>query len=635
MAVKKSSKLDISIPKIAEDKLELLKKEFPEIFTEGKIDVVKLKQTLGDFTDDSPERYLFSWAGRKDCIRLLQTPTQMTLTPDEKDSVDYSDSENLIIEGDNLEVLKLLYKSYFGKVKMIYIDPPYNTGNDFVYSDDFRDTKNAYLKQTGQMDENGNLQTTKADRNGHIHSSWLSMIYPRLFVARQLLRDDGVIFVSIDDNEVHNLRIVMNEIFGGENFIGQFVWKRRSGANDAKMNVSTDHEYVLAFMKNSSNYLIGLKKDFSNYKNPDNDSRGDWTTGDLTCNKTKSERPNLFYDITNPETNLNYECNPNRVWRFKKETMQELINAKKVIFPKNKNGTPMQKRFLTDVKSDYKPASTWIETNSGEHLSDDEVSQMNAPLNAVATKELRGLFEQTIMNYPKSYRLMQQFIEISTSDSDVVMDFFAGSGTTAQAVLEQNKEDNGNRKFILVQLPEPTPENSEARKSGYKTIADICKERVRRVIKKIKEEQKQEKLSEKQNLDLGFKVFKLKESNFKAWEGVKTKDPKEYIAQMQLFKDPIKPKTKTQDILWEVAIKEGYPFTVEINKIKDVKDNTVYKVEDKTKNQFFYICLDNKIVLNNLKPLNLKKENLFIARDIALNDEQQANLALQCNLKTL
>ena len=320
-------------PSITEEQLANLRALLPHVFTEGKIDFEKLHAALGDFSDENPERYSFSWAGKRDAIRILQTPSRATLVPACKESVDFDKTQNIFIEGDNLEVLKLLYKPYFGQVKMIYIDPPYNTGNDFVYPDNFADPLDTYLKLTGQKDSEGNLLTSNAETGGRYHSAWLSMMYPRLFLARQLLTEDGVIFISIDDNEVDNLRLLMNEIFGEENFVASFVWKRRASSALAEKLVSVDHEYVICFQKGSFKSFVGRRKDYSAYRNPDNDPNGPWTLGDLTVGMTKEQRPNQYYDLKDPKTGVKYPANPNRVWAFIPESMSKEIAAGRILFP--------------------------------------------------------------------------------------------------------------------------------------------------------------------------------------------------------------------------------------------------------------------------------------------------------------
>lgn len=619
---------------LMKEKIQQLKKLVPEAFSEGKIDFDKLKQTLGEEVNGKEEKYSFNWAGRKDCFRTIKTTAKGTLIPSKEESVNWDTTENLFIEGDNLEVLKLLQKSYFGQIKMIYIDPPYNTGKDFVYKDNFKNSIQSYLEQTGQSNGDGVKLTTNPETNGRFHSDWITMMYPRLFIARNLLAEEGIIFISIDDNEVHNLRMIMNEIFGDECFLATFVWKRRSGANDAQRNVSTDHEYILCYTKDADVGFRGVKKGYENYKNPDNDPRGVWTSGDLTCNKTKFERPNLYYSITDPKTKQTYEGNPNRVWRFSKDKMQQMIDDNKVLFPKNKDGVPMQKRFQSDVKSDFKPISTWIETTTKSKKEFEQEKKeysleiMQTGLNAQATKELRALFGKQVFNYPKSASFIKQLIQQATEEEDIVMDFFAGTATTAQATLEQNLIDEKNRTFICVQLPEKV-EDAEVSKE-YNTLCDIGKERIRRVIKKLEKENKGKLI--KKDTDLGFKVFKLKKSNYKIWETYEGKDKKELAKQMELFKSPLVSGYNDLDVIYECVIKEGFSLNAEIKKTP-VKSNKVYQASDGELS--FYICLDQEIKDKTLDELGLNKSDVFICLDEALNDSMKTNLAVQCNLKTI
>ncbi|MFW6030077.1 MAG: site-specific DNA-methyltransferase [Halanaerobiales bacterium] len=578
---------------IVADRMENLKKLFPEVFTEGKIDFNKLRLMLGDNISGEDERYSFNWAGKKEAIQNIQKPSVGTLIPAKEESIEFDQTDNIFIEGDNLEVLKLLQKSYANSIKMIYIDPPYNTGNDFVYKDNYKDNIQNYLEKTGQIDSEGNKLTTNTNANGRFHSDWLSMIYPRLFLAKNLLKEDGAIFISIEDNEVNNLMNIMNEIFGEENFIATFVWKRRSGANDAKNFVSMDHEYVLVYGNREFTQFNGILKDFSNYTNPDNDPRGPWAKDNLMCGKNSKERPNLYYPITDPKTGITYECNPNAVWRFEKEKMERFINEGKIIFPEDGNGNPMYKRHVEEIRSDRKPVSTWIDASTVDinDLAADQfengVSVMQSPLNSYGTKELLRIFNRSVINYPKPSVLIKEFINQATSDGDIILDFFAGSATTAQAVLELNEEEDKNRKFIMVQLPEPF-DNVEELDDGTQlnTIADVAKERIRRVINGYGDDP--------QPMDAGFKVFKLTKSNYKMWKTLDTAETsiEDLKKQMRLFQDSLVSDYNIKDVIYEVIIKEGYSLNSKIKK-NTVGSNTIYKVEDN--DAYFYISLDEKL----------------------------------------
>ncbi len=599
---------------LTEEKLNKLKKIIPEAFTEKMIDWEKLKVSLGENIEFKNERYVLNWAGKSDAFRVLQSPTTATLVPDKDESVNFDTTENIFIEGENLEVLKVLQKSYFGKIKMIYIDPPYNTGNDnFIYPDKFSETKEEYLSRIGDKDETGYLTREglfhkNSKDSGHYHSNWLSMMYPRLFLARNLLRDDGVIFISIDDNEVHNLRLLMNEVFGEENFVAVLVWRRRASSAFADNNVSTDHEYVVCFQKGNFSEYVGKKKNFKSYKNPDNDPRGDWVPGDLTVGMNASMRPNQAYDLTNPKTGKTYSYNPNRVWAYIPSSMQKLIEENRIVFPEDISQRPMMKRFKNDLKDTNNPFSSLMN---------------DVGLNTEATKQIQNIMDRNIFEYSKPLSLNKTVIEqITSSDSDIVLDFFAGSATFAHAVLDCNKNDGRNRKFILVQLPEKCNENSEAFKAGYKTIAEIGKERIRRVIKKIKKEQ-EGKLDLDGNAskqDLGFKVFKLQNSNFKIWR-TKIENKEQLIEQLQQHLEPLDKNAKTEDVLYELLLKSGVPLTAKIEQ----KDG-------------FYLINDNEIVLilekvdkKIIKTVIVIKPQKVITIDRLFNnnDKLKTNTALQ------
>jgi len=559
---------------IREDNFQKLKELFPDVFSENKLDWEKLKATFSEDINFANERYVLNWAGKGDAFKTLQIPTTATLRPQPKESVNFDTTESVFIEGENLEVLKVLQKSYYGKIKCIIIDPPYNTGNDsFIYPDSFKENKADYEKRIGDKDEEGYLMKEGLFRknskdSGHFHSNWLSMMYPRLFLAKNLLKDDGVIFVHIDDNEVHNLRLLMNEIFGEENFIGEFVWKRRASSALAEKLVSSDHEYVICYQKNALKSFNGIQKDYSSYKNPDNDPRGDWTLGDLTVGMTKDQRPNQYYDLLDPKSSKVYKANPDRVWAYIKDSMDKMIAEDKIYFPSDISKRPMVKRFKSNLKSEVNPLSTWLD---------------NVGMNSEATREIREIFNATLFNYSKPLSLIKTLVFQTTADNDIVLDFFAGSATTAQAVLELNKEDGGNRKFILVQLPELTKETTEAYKAGYKTIADISKERIRRVINKLRIENEELKIKQDgefgfKNHDnqtnlinyssangLGFKVFKLSSSNFNIWRGDEITE-ENLAQQLEVFTNPVSEGSEEENMLYELMIKAGYQLTDKIEK---------------------------------------------------------------------
>lgn len=555
---------------IQQTQLEKLKELFPEAISEGKVDWEKLKATLGEDITFSNERYVLNWAGKSDAFKVLQSPTTATLTPAKEESVNFDDTGHIFIEGENLEVLKVLQKSYYGKVKMIYIDPPYNTGNDhFIYPDRFSESKEEYLKRVGEKDEEGYLTREGMYRknsrdSGHYHSNWLNMMYPRLFLARNLLKDDGVIFISIDDNEVHNLRLLMNEIFGEENFVEEIIWQRTFATkNDAKY-LSSEHEYILLYAKNieavTVHALDRTEKQNNRYSNPDDDHRGPWTSTDLL---RMEHRDNSVYTITSP-SGKKWTPQSGTSWRHPENEMKELIANNEVYFGKDGTAKPRRKRFLKDVKQGIVAQTIWKHQDVG-HTQE-------------AKQQLNKLFAGApTFDTPKPVRLINQMLKITSKpdDNDIILDFFGGSGTLAESVLESNKDEAGNRQFICVQLPEECEEKSDAHKSGYKTIADIAKERIRRVIKKIENKQeakKKEKTGkldfgdekEVPKLDLGFKVFKLHSSNFKIWRGNKLENGEQLEKQLDAFTDPTKEGSEEENMLYELLLKSGFDLNSKI-----------------------------------------------------------------------
>lgn len=635
-------KVEITSGNINAEQIKQLKAIFPEVFTEGEIDFAKLQATLGKIIDDRPERYSFTWAGKREAIQVLQASSRGTLKPERSESVDFDSTQNLFIEGDNLEVLKLLRKSYAGQVKMIYIDPPYNTGNDFIYPDNYTDALDNYLELTGQKDSEGNLQTSNPETSGRYHSAWLSMMYPRLFLARQLLRDDGVIFVSIDDHEVHNLRLLMNEIFGEENLLGNIAnINNPKGRSDDKF-IATAHEYLLVYAKNKNyTYWNGFEPDekvLVRYNKED--EKGKFREIDLR--KTgdedlKEDRPEMFYYfyynsdnediiITKEKQDLeNYhEIIPVREdgklgrWRWGFDTAKDnFIKLKCRYMPNRKIWGIFEKDYLDD-RSLLKPPSAWTYTNVNSERGTEQFTSLG--------------FEKEIFSKPKPIGLIHRALTLATSQNDLVLDFFAGSATTAQAVLDLNHEDGGNRKFILVQLPEKTGN------PDYPTIADISKERIRRSIQKIQDSENGKLPLQNRETpeDLGFKVFKLSKSNYRQWQELPTDIEKEqYIEQLELFSDPLIDSWQSENVIYEVILKEGYSLTSRIEKITEIASANILKVTDEDKGQHFYISLDHQFHFETARQLKLTKDDLLICRDMAIDDTTAANLMLQCRLKTI
>src|SRR5690625_1305797 len=599
-------KLDLRSMDITDEKKKQLKQLFHEVFREDKVYFDHLKRVLGEWVDPGKDRFGLQWPGKAECMKTIQQPSIATLRPDREESVNFDETENLFIEGDNLEVLKLLQKSYFGKVKMIYIDPPYNTGNEFIYPDNYTESLDTYLKYTGQKDEEGNWQSTNKDTEGRFHSKWLNMMYPRLFLAKNLLKDDGIIFISIDDHEISNIRKVCDEIFGEENFISQFIWKRRQNVDSrSKTGASVDHEYAVCYRKTDLGKIRGAEKDLDKYSNPDDDPRGDWMSADMTGLATKDQRPNLHYELTDPESGITYECPPTG-WRYEPKRMKELIENDEVIFPSKPDGRPRRKKFQKDLESEYTGFSTILKT----------------VYNTQGTREVRGIFDdKEYFDFPKPKDLLKIFIQQGTSNepkNDIVLDFFAGSCSTAHAVLELNKIENNNRRFIMVQLPEPTNEGTEAYNAGFKNIADIGKERIRRVLKQIKEDQNSDKQLElgedgekKNDQDLGFKVFKLTPSNFKVWEapGVDI-DPEKLKEQLDAFSNHLNPENEEESILFELILKSGFPLTANIEKI-ELEGKNVFNVE----NGKLMICLAEELTFEVLDAISEKEPQRVICLD--------------------
>lgn len=433
-----------------------------------------LKQMLSPDVVDGDEAYEFTWVGKKAAIVEANKPIRKTLRPCVVESKDWDTTENLYIEGDNLEVLKLLQESYLGKVKMIYIDPPYNTGNDFIYADDFMRSQEEENAQMGMYDEDKNRLFKNTDTNGRFHSDWCSMIYSRLLLARNLLTEDGVIFISIDDNEVTNLRRVCNEVLGESNFIAQFIWQSRQNKDNRNISgVSIDHEYIICYSKQCGQRIFrGTERKTELYNNPDDDPRGPWTSANMVGLATKDARPNLHYDLINPYDGINYGC-PTKGWRYDRNTMKRLIEENRIIWPDSPTGRPRKKSFLFEL-SDNLPGYSSV-FSSGVYTN-------------TATKELASIFDGYLFDFPKPVEIIRQLIQQVTAPEDIILDFFSGSATTAHAVMQLNYEDKGHRKFIMVQLPEACDAKSEAYRAGYKNICEIGKERIRRAGAEIQQD---------------------------------------------------------------------------------------------------------------------------------------------------
>ncbi len=599
--------MDLHSKDLTKQKLDELKNIFPEVFEDGIINYDKFKSILGENIDEKSEHYSFNWNGKKDCYKTIKVKTNATLKVDDDKSV--PDGDNIFIEGDNLEVLKLLQNSYHKKIKMIYIDPPYNKDKDFVYKDTWGDTITNYMIQTDQLREEG-YTSTKTSSTGRRHTNWLNMIYPRLWLSRNLLKDDGVIFVSIDDDEVANLRKVMDEIYGEENFVSNVIWEKKySPQNDAKW-LSDNHDHILIYAKNKDiwrpNLLPRTKEQDDRYKNPDNDFRGNWKSSDLSV-KTYSK--NNDYPILNP---LGEEISPpkGRCWSVSQKKYQTLLNDNRISFGINNDGVPRLKSFLSEVKQGTVPLTIWKYINVGH--------------NQDALREIKDLFDgYTYFDTPKPTKLLKRMLHLGSSDNDIILDFFAGSGTTAHAVMDLNKEDGGNRKYILVQLPEATDEKSEAYKAGYKKISDITKERIKRVIDKL-------------DYKDGFKSYYLDNSNFQIFKELKKRpndslEDIEKMLKMSVFQENILTQgAKELDLVYEVGLKNGFTLSA---KTQDVKtDNYTFTklYEDERE---FYFCFEKEIKNDIIHDIH--KDAKLICYEKALGDSVKLNLHENLNLETL
>lgn len=653
-----------------QEKLNVLRQVLPEVFSEGRIDWEKLKATLGEHINFSNERYVLNWAGKSDAFKILQTPTTKTLVPAKEESVNFDESQNIFIEGENLEVLKVLQKSYFGKVKMIYIDPPYNTGNDsFIYPDKFSESKADYEKRVGDKDEDGYMTKDgmfkkNSKENGQYHSNWLNMMMPRLYLAKNLLRQDGVMFVHIDNNEVHNLRMLLNEIFGEENFIECINWNKRVPKNDK--GIGSIHEYVLIYVKDSSlkhEFLMAkeglqeiedLLSKIKKKKMPLNEgedlirklyNKRGYDRGITLYNSLNSEyrlwgkinmswpNANTFgprYEVKHPKTGKPVKI-PDRGWRWKEDSFNDaalIVDGKFTNVLELHDGSFLCGKIWFDKDENTQPSSI----NYLDEL-DNLLLRSIISLKSDGGIEVEKLFEgKSYFSYPKPTSLAKLLIKsVKNGQDDIILDFFAGSGTTAHAVMDLNKEDGGNRKYICVQLPELLEENSEALKAGFKNIAEVSKERIRKAAKAIEQELEVEKEKKKSQIqfetnvdteiDLGFKSLVLSDSNFKQWKQIEGKDAKALAEQMKLFVDPVAEHATIENMVYELLLKSGKDLNSRIEK-KDgyflINGNEMALILEKVSQEI----IDAVIAKKPVKVIALDK--LFKG-----NDQLKTNTVLQ------
>lgn len=607
-------KLDMHSPDKVAENIAKIGNLFPNCITETldekgnpvhAIDFDMLRQELSKAVVDGPkERYQFTWPDKKKSMLLANTPISATLRPCRAESVNFDTTENLYIEGDNLDVLKLLQETYLGKVKMIYIDPPYNTGNDFVYADNFDIDNESYKEISGDYDDQGNRLRKNNDTNGRFHTDWLNMMYPRLKLARDLLSEEGLIFISIDDNEIDNLKKVCSEILGEINFLACLVWQKKYAAtNDAK-GFSITHDYILVFSKSLSftrNLLPRTEDQNAPYKHDDGDGKGLWRSDNLLV---KSFSKSGVYPIINPNTGKEYFPPEGSCWRASKDTMTRWLMENRIYFGKDGVGAPQLKRYLNEVQQGSVPI-TWLPFTEVGH-------------NDMANKEVADLFQSKApFDTPKPVKLIQRFSSIATDKNSIILDFFSGSATTAHAVMQLNAEDGGNRKFIMVQIPEATDETSEAFKAGYKNICEIGKERIRRAGKKIREENSGKTGIE--NLDCGFRVLKLDSSNMKDVHY----SPEEFVNNPTLFDqvhDNIKEDRTGEDLLFQVMLDLGLELSAPI-KNETISGKTVYTVKD----NYLIACFDNDVTDELLTQIAKRKPFYAVLRDRSFTRDDTAS----------
>ncbi len=614
-------------PDMIQENLSRLKQLFPTIVKEGKIDVTELQALLGEEIETGEEYYRFTWAGKSTARQEANKPSTGTLRPDKAASKDWDTTGNLFIEGDNLEVLKLLQKSYAGKVKMIYIDPPYNTGKDFVYKDNYKDNLGNYLEITGQTDEAGRKLSTNTESDGRYHSNWLNMMYPRIVIARNFLKDDGLLFVSIDENEVGNLIHLCESLFGEECFVGTFCWKNKYGAGAKTKGLIDVHEYILCFARKPlSNIEAKLTEDqikeFDKKKDDKYPIRGGYITQPLMT-KSMDDRDNLKYTIDYSGDTIS----PRKQWVWEKERLLKAIANDEVIFKKKKDG-----KYSVRCK-------VYLRDENGVIRKGKPISVLNGPFNQEGTQEVEDLIGEGVFSFPKPKRLLEYLLSFTLNEKEekdfYVLDFFAGSGTTAHAVMQLNAEDSGNRKFICVQLPEPTEPESEAHKAGYKVISDITKERIRRAGAKIAAEWQAKQAAATQaagmfassstspsSLDTGFRAFKLDTSNIVAWDG----SIENFEANLLSAAENIKPNRSQEDVLFEILLKAGLDLTVPIEE-KSIDGKTVYNIGAGA----LFVCLANELSTAVAEGIGQWKQQLapatcrVIFRDTGFTDVVKTN----------
>lgn len=639
-----------------EERLARLKQVAPEAFSDGKVNWASLRAALGDNLEQEggeAEHFGLFWPGKRAARKLTSIPSQGALLPGMGKGVNADASSNFLIEGENLEVLKLIQKAYMGRVKMIYIDPPYNTGNDFVYNDDFTDPLGAFLRKTGRIDERGAVVTTNTRSDGRFHSNWLSMIYPRLRLARELLSEDGAIFISIDDNELHNLRMVLGELFGEENFVATIVWQR-SKKGDSKLIAQT-HEYIVVFARNRET-LVGrggwrrkkpgvdavlahyaeLRSEYKNHHGKIRDSMRQWYRSLSASDPRKShahynwsdERGLYFadnfagpddgrrnrprYDILHPKTGK--PCaKPSTGWRWDEARTKAALaeDPPRVHFGPDHTTIPCRKSYLAEIDTESFPSVFYADGRS-------------------ATLEVEGLVGKGVFPFPKNVEVIADLVALGCPTAGIVLDFFAGSGTTAQAVMEQVRKDGVARSFILVQLPEPTPEDSKARENGYADVAAIARRRVKEAIKKLRDE-----ATSSSSEDLGFQCLSLGESAFRPWADYQGNDAAELESLFAAAGSPLRDGWTPDQLQLEVQLLEGFPLDSTVSTLATTRNSLVTSITSASCGHRLVTCFDQHIDDGVLDELELHTEDVFVCLDSAITDEQKLGLADRCNLKTI
>jgi len=598
-----------------EERIKQLKQIVPEAFADNQVNWEVLKEALGNYLEEDDidvEHFGLFWPGKREARRMASIPSKGTLVPCPGEGIDEENTRNIFIEGENLEVLKILQKSYAGRVKMIYIDPPYNTGNDFVYDDNFTEPLEEYLRRTGQIDEEGKPLTTNKKSDGRFHSKWLSMIYPRLRLARNLLSETGILFASIDENEIHNLRSVLNEIFGEENFISNLVWQSRTSiSNDQEISLNHNHTLVYAKERASVNFK-GIGLDIQDYKNPDNDPRGPWKLVPIDANKPGGDTK---YPIKNPKTGKVYYPPSNRSWSVNSQDFQKLLDDGRIKFGMTDDSSPKKKLYLKErqEKGDSKTPSSLL---------------LDAGTTKDGTKEIMNLFEgKKYFSYPKPTSFIRRLLEFGIEDNDIVLDFFAGSGSTGVALCQKNSDEVQSNSFILVQLPELIAEEKKEYFSEFTNIAEITKERLRRDLSKYSE-----------NIlvsNLGFKSFKLAKSNFKYWQDFNSNDLNKLEDIFSSLESNLVENWNEDNLLIEILMLEGFPFESKIEEIREYTKNKVQQVTSDFCEHKLLVCLDKKVHSETIKNLQLGDTDIFICLDNAITDEEKVTLSDKGLIKTI